>query len=262
MAYVCFIVDAFSRRIVGWRVGVEHAHRHGPRRARDGPALTRQPPPRRARRPTPTPGRSSRRCASPNASTRSAPDPRSAPSPTATTTRWPRRPTGSTRPSASTGPTPRGHGTTSTSSSSPRCRGCTGSTSDRLHGHCDDVPPAEFEAAFYAAQQPDPDRGWKPIARASIRPRAVQNARSARRSSRSARAEVAVVIGASWSPELCAAVGCSVGAAAPSSTRTWRPVRSAGLSVGIGKAQIELKPNAVQLELQACSFGGWLVLVG
>lgn len=27
---------------------------------------------------------------------------------------------------------------------------------DRLHGHCDDVPPAEFEAAFYAAQQTDP----------------------------------------------------------------------------------------------------------
>ena len=27
---------------------------------------------------------------------------------------------------------------------------------DRLHGHCDDTPPAEFEAAFYAAQQADP----------------------------------------------------------------------------------------------------------
>jgi putative transposase len=26
----------------------------------------------------------------------------------------------------------------------------------RLHGHCDDVPPAEFEAAFYAAQQAAP----------------------------------------------------------------------------------------------------------
>jgi putative transposase len=26
----------------------------------------------------------------------------------------------------------------------------------RLHGHCGDLPPAEFEAAFYAAQQPDP----------------------------------------------------------------------------------------------------------
>ena len=27
---------------------------------------------------------------------------------------------------------------------------------DRLHSHCGDVPPAEFEAAFYAAQQTDP----------------------------------------------------------------------------------------------------------
>jgi len=27
---------------------------------------------------------------------------------------------------------------------------------DRLHGHCDDTPPAEFEAAFYAAQQTAP----------------------------------------------------------------------------------------------------------
>jgi putative transposase len=26
----------------------------------------------------------------------------------------------------------------------------------RLHSHCHDVPPAEFEAAFYAAQQTDP----------------------------------------------------------------------------------------------------------
>ena len=26
----------------------------------------------------------------------------------------------------------------------------------RLHSHCNDVPPAEFEAAFYAAQQPAP----------------------------------------------------------------------------------------------------------
>jgi len=26
----------------------------------------------------------------------------------------------------------------------------------RLHSYCGDVPPAEFEAAFYAAQQADP----------------------------------------------------------------------------------------------------------
>jgi putative transposase len=28
----------------------------------------------------------------------------------------------------------------------------------RLHGHCNDAPPAEYEAAFYAAQQDQPDR--------------------------------------------------------------------------------------------------------
>lgn len=27
--------------------------------------------------------------------------------------------------------------------------------SERLHSHCGDIPPAEFEAAFYAAQQAD-----------------------------------------------------------------------------------------------------------
>ena len=26
----------------------------------------------------------------------------------------------------------------------------------RLHSHCDHTPPAEFEASFHAAQQPDP----------------------------------------------------------------------------------------------------------
>jgi putative transposase len=31
-----------------------------------------------------------------------------------------------------------------------------GFNEDRLHSHCDDVPPAEFESAFYAAQQTDP----------------------------------------------------------------------------------------------------------
>ena len=64
-------------------------------------------------------------------------------------------------------------GTTSTSSSSPPSSWVHWFNEHRLHGHCGDVPPAEFEAAFYAAQQTDPDRGWKPIARASIRPRAV-----------------------------------------------------------------------------------------
>ena len=73
-----------------------------------------------------------------------------------TTTPSPRRRTGSTRPSASTGPTPRDRGTTSTNSNSPRSSWVHWFNDDRLHSHCGDVPPAEFEAAFYAAQQTAP----------------------------------------------------------------------------------------------------------
>ena len=51
MAYVCFIVDAFSRRIVGWRVAANMKTEMGPRRPRDGAALSRWPPARRARGP-------------------------------------------------------------------------------------------------------------------------------------------------------------------------------------------------------------------
>ncbi len=46
----------------------------------------------------------------------------------------------------------------------------------RLHSHCHDVDPAELEAAFYAAEQANPKGSWNPIARAFIRPRAVQPA--------------------------------------------------------------------------------------
>ena len=156
MAYVCFIVDAFSRRIVGWRVAanmrtdmvldaLEMA-----RRSRGGRRLV-------GLSHTPTPGRSSRQRALHRAPRRDRRPPvdrhRRA---TATTTRWPRRRTGSTRPSASTGPTPRRRGTTSTSSSWPPSSWVHWFNEHRLHGHCDDVPPAEFEAAFYAAQQTDP----------------------------------------------------------------------------------------------------------
>ena len=43
---------------------------------------------------------------------------------------------------------------------------------ERLHGHCGDVPPAEFESAFSAAQPTAPNRGRNPgQARASNEPR-------------------------------------------------------------------------------------------
>jgi putative transposase len=119
MAYVCFIVDAYSRAIVGWRVAtnmrtamvldaLEMARRsRGGRRLSglvthsDAGSLLSSP-----------------RCGSVNDWPRSERSHRSAPSPIRTTTRWPRRPTGSTRPSWSTGPTRMG-GTMSTNSSWP-----------------------------------------------------------------------------------------------------------------------------------------------
>jgi hypothetical protein len=96
---VCFIVDAFSRRIVGWRVAanmktdmvldaLEMARRS--RGARRLIGLVAH-----------APGLSAPRCASPNSSPRSAPALRSGASRTPTTMRWPRPPTGSTRPSPS-----------------------------------------------------------------------------------------------------------------------------------------------------------------
>jgi transposase InsO family protein len=42
IAYVCFIIDAFSRIVVGGG-HVEHAHREGARRDRDGPLVPRHP---------------------------------------------------------------------------------------------------------------------------------------------------------------------------------------------------------------------------
>ena len=48
IAYVCFIVDAFSRMIVGVAGRVPHAHRDGPRRDRDGPLVPRCTPRRSA----------------------------------------------------------------------------------------------------------------------------------------------------------------------------------------------------------------------
>jgi putative transposase len=42
VVYFAFVIDAFSRRVVGWQRAGAHAHRPGPRRAGDG-AGTRAP---------------------------------------------------------------------------------------------------------------------------------------------------------------------------------------------------------------------------
>ena len=44
----------------------------------------------------------------------------------------------------------------------------------RLGGHCNDTPPAEFDSSVLRCPTRRPRRRWNPIARVSIRPRAVQ----------------------------------------------------------------------------------------
>ncbi len=156
MAYVCFIVDAFSRLIVGWRVAsnmrtdmvldaLEMARRsRGSRRLVGLVTHSDAGSPVHVRALHRTTRRDRR------------PADRSAPSRTATTTPWPRQRTGSTRPSASTGPTPREPWDDVDELELATLSWVHWFNDDRLHGHCGDIPPAEFEAAFYAAQQTAP----------------------------------------------------------------------------------------------------------
>ena len=165
MAYVCFIVDVFSRMIVGWRVAsnmrtdmvldaIEMARwsrgndvSPGWSCHSDAGVAVHVDSLRRTTR------RDRRAC------------PRSGPSATATTTPSPRRSTGYYKAELIYGPDRPGPGRPSTTSSSPPSAGCTGTTHERLHGYLGDVPPAEFEAAFYAAQQTDHALVGNPIAR-------------------------------------------------------------------------------------------------
>ena len=153
--YVAFVMDLYSRRIVGWRVSstlrsdlaldaLEQAiWQRRQRRARPG----RAGPPLRPRRAVPvdplhrTPGRGRHHRL------------RRLQSATPTTTPPPKPSTGSSRPSSSDATAPGGPSSTSSSRSS---NGSTGTTGERLHSWCDDAPPTEYENAYYAAQQPLP----------------------------------------------------------------------------------------------------------
>lgn len=111
------------------------------------------------------------RCASPSGWTRSVPGPRSGPSPTPTTTLWPRRPTGSTRPSASTGLIPVVGRTSRTSNWRP-CPGCTGSTNSGCTGTAATFRRRSTKQRSTLAKTPTRS-DWNPIRRAAIRPRAI-----------------------------------------------------------------------------------------
>jgi putative transposase len=97
VAYVCFIVDACSRMIVDWRVA-GHMRTEMVLDAVDWPAGIVAPALTGCAA-TPPPARNSLVSAGVSTSPSSAPCPRSDLSATPMTTRWPRRSSGSTRPS-------------------------------------------------------------------------------------------------------------------------------------------------------------------
>ena len=160
-------VQPDDRRLAGRG---EHAHRHGPRRDRDGPLPPRHDD-RRARVPLRRRLSVHRRCATPNGSTRSAPSPRSGRSRTATTTRWPRRSNGLYKTELT-----RRQGPWSTIEDVELATlgWVHWFNTERLHGTLGDIPPAEFEDRHYAQLATEQVTG-KPNHRASIKPRAVHN---------------------------------------------------------------------------------------
>ena len=101
--YVAFVMDLYSRRVVGWRVSPTLRSDLRPGRLRAGDLAAPQDRARPGRAgPSLRPRRASTcRFVTPNASTRPASPPRSAPSATRTTTPPPRRSTGSSRPNSS-----------------------------------------------------------------------------------------------------------------------------------------------------------------
>ena len=161
--YVAFVVDVFSRRILGWRVSTSKAHRwsrdalhqalHARRRGEHdwGTAadwsITR------------TPARSTRRWRSPPSCSTPGSRARSAPSATPSTTRCASPRSGCSRPRPSTTADPPGPTAAPSNGRSPA--GSTGTTHDRLHSSIGHLPPVEFEHETGRLQRPPTRRSRK-----------------------------------------------------------------------------------------------------
>ena len=153
MAYVCFITDAFSRMIVGWRVA---AHMRTDM-VLDALEMARTfPAGRSLRRPGDPFGRRDRNslpCASPSASTRSERRPSIGTVADSFDNALAEAINGLYKTECVYGPDTNGWDDVS------HLELATLSwvhwfNEERLHGYCGDIPPAEFEAAFYAGHQP------------------------------------------------------------------------------------------------------------
>ncbi len=155
IVYVAFIVDVYSRRIVGWKAARSMTTAlvlDALNMAARGPGATL---PSTGSCATTTPAASTPRSPTPTDSTRSERRRRSAPSRTATTTPWPNQPTLSTRPSCTATPATlaaNGGAWKGLDDLEVATAGWVAwFNTERLHGALDDRTPAEVEAAYHRA---------------------------------------------------------------------------------------------------------------
>ena len=155
MAYVCFIVDAFSRRIVGWRVAANMRTDMVLDALEMARRCTRRPPPDRAGRPlrrwvAVTSVRFTERLDEIGARPSIGTVADSFDNALAETTN------GLDNTECVHGPDAPRHWDDVDELELATLSWVHWFNEQRLHGHCDDITPAEFEAAFYAAPQTDP----------------------------------------------------------------------------------------------------------
>ena len=154
VAYVCFIVDVFSRTIVGWRVASHMRTDDGPGRDRNGPMESRH----RHRRIAVSQRRRSANSppsATANDSPRSARHRRSGPSATRYDNALAETVNGYYKAELIRARHGQGRGGPSRTSSSRPSGWVHWHNTERLHGYLGDLPPAEYEAAFYATKRTD-----------------------------------------------------------------------------------------------------------
>jgi len=155
LVYAAFVIDVFSRRIVGWSLAT-HMRTELPLEVLQMALWTRHGQPLDGLVHHSDPGRSTPRSATPTGSQTPAWPPRSGRSATPTTTPWPRPPSACTRPSSSHQDGP---GAPPTSSSSRPWSGSTGSTTaDSTRPSATSHPPSTRPTTTHVApRRPQPE---------------------------------------------------------------------------------------------------------
>ena len=157
--YVAFVIDAYSRRILGWRAARSMTTDAGPRRYRARvlhPRPGRHHQPARADRPQRRRQSIHLAWRSPSGSSMRVWTPRSGRSAMRWTTPWPRPPSGRSRTNSSVAKAP---GVTSTRSSWRTAEWVLWFNTERPHEYLDDFTPEAVETLYYDHRRTPPKAG-------------------------------------------------------------------------------------------------------